>query len=177
MRKKVVYFIIAGGSAVLGASPWLMEFLERWEGVEYVVYADKLAGGLPTVCSGITKHTSPYPVVLGERWSKEKCKETTQKIALEIQRELAKCITNPDTPQSVFDALSDHGWHFGVRRTCNSASANEINKGNFKKGCDLLAYKPSGAPNWSYVGSTFIQGLHNRAKARRELCLKDLSTD
>jgi len=33
-----------------------------------VVYADKLAGGLPTVCKGITKWASPYPVVVGERW-------------------------------------------------------------------------------------------------------------
>ena len=174
MKKNLVYFFIAGAS-VLGASPALIKFLERWEGVEYVVYADKLAGGLPTVCSGITNYTSPYPVVLGERWSKEKCDEATQHIVLEIQRELAQCLTYP-VPQSVWDSLSDHGWHFGVYRTCRSASMQEVNKGNLKKGCDLLAYKPSGTPNWAYVGNTFIQGLHNRAKARRELCLKDLST-
>ena len=174
MRKKVVYFIIAGGSAVLGASPWLMEFLERWEGVEYVVYADKLAGGLPTVCSGITKHTSPYPVVLGERWSKEKCKEAEHHIAVEIQRELAKCITNPSTPQSVFDALSSHAWNVGWPRTCKSQAVKMINQGKLKEGCDLLAFTPSGDPNWSHAGGRFVQGLHNRRKSERELCLKDL---
>jgi len=173
MKKRIVYFIIAGGAAVLGASPQLLKFMERWEGFEYVVYADKIAGGLPTVCSGITKHTSPYPVILGERWSKEKCESATQKIVLEIQGELAKCVTQ-NVDQSVWDSLSDHGWHFGVRRTCNSQTVSEINKGNIKKGCDLLAYKPSGEPNWSYAGNTFYQGLHNRAKARRDLCLKDL---
>ena len=58
---------IVGGVALLRLGPWrsfpqLQDFLGRWEGErQNVVYADKLAGGLPTVCKGITKHTSPDP--------------------------------------------------------------------------------------------------------------------
>src|SRR5690606_40837866 len=39
-------------------SPDLQNMLSRWEGDEQnVVYADKLADGLPTVCRGLTRHT------------------------------------------------------------------------------------------------------------------------
>lgn len=58
------------------ASAGLMSFLGRWETDHTApgrVYADQLAGGLPTVCKGITKHVSPYPVVLGDWWSDERC--------------------------------------------------------------------------------------------------------
>ncbi len=173
MKQRIVTYLFIGGVSVLAASPALMKFLERWEGVEYVVYADKLAGGLPTVCSGITKHVSPYPVVVGERWSPEKCREVEGYVTLEIQRKLQQCVTS-EVPQSVFDALTSHAWNTGWNNTCNSASVKALNSGHFKKGCDLLAYKSDGSPNWSHAGGKFIQGLHNRRKDERELCLRDL---
>ena len=48
------------------------------------VYADKLAGGLPTVCKGITKHTSPDPVVVGDYWSPERCAEVEQMVVSRV---------------------------------------------------------------------------------------------
>src|SRR5699024_4082119 len=174
MRKKVVYFIIAGGSAVLGASPHLHDFLRKWEGVEYIAYADMLAGGVPTVCAGITDAVNPPRiVVVGERWTGEECKVAEENIMLEIQRQLAKCITHP-VPQSTFDALTSHAWNLGWPRTCKSQSAKLINQGKIKEGCELLSNKPDGRPNWSYSSGSFIQGLFNRRLSERELCLKDL---
>lgn len=174
MKKRLIAFFFVGGAAVVAGSPALMAFLERWEGAgQYVVYADTLAGGLPTVCKGITKHTSPYPVVVGERWSKAKCDEVEQYVVLETQRALQQCVTAA-VPQSVFDALTSHAHNFGWPRTCASQSVVAINVGDMERGCDLLAYKPDGSPNWSNVGTRFIQGLHNRRKAERELCLTDL---
>lgn len=174
MRKRLITFLFVGGAAVVASSPVLMSFLERWEGRnQYVVYADQLAGGLPTVCKGITRHTSPYPVVVGERWSKEKCDEVEQHVVLETQKSLQQCV-EVAVPQSVFDALTTHAHNFGWPRTCASQSVRVINSGDFERGCDLLAYKPDGSPNWSNVGTQFIRGLHNRRKAERELCLTDL---
>ena len=59
---------IATGAIAL-ASATLIGFLGKWEGDgQNVVYPDKLASGLPTVCKGITRHTSPYPVIVGDYW-------------------------------------------------------------------------------------------------------------
>jgi hypothetical protein len=65
------YFPHLVGSLVL-ASAATVSMLDKWEpakgkpGAELIVYADKLAGGLPTVCNGITKHVSTIPVIVGE---------------------------------------------------------------------------------------------------------------
>ena len=67
------YFPHLGGSLVLGSAA-LLGFLGQWEGQgQHVVYADKLAGGLPTVCKGLTRHVTTTPIIVGQRWSAEKC--------------------------------------------------------------------------------------------------------
>lgn len=175
MTKRLIAYLFVGGASILAGSPALISFLERWEGGgEYTVYADRLAGGLPTVCKGITKHTSPYPVVVGETWSAKKCKEVEDRVIFETQKALQGCI-QVAVPQSVYDALTSHAHNFGWPETCASQSVKAINAGEFERGCDLLAYKPDGSPNWSNAGSRFVQGLHNRRIAERELCLSGLN--
>lgn len=169
-NKGILALLVSG--AIATASPFLLDFLERWEGRSYVVYADKLAGNLPTVCKGITKWTSPYPVIVGERWSKEKCDEVERFIVESTQKKLAECITNKNISQNVFDALSSHAHNVGVYATCNSRAVRLINKGEVVAGCNALAYSPNGKPAWAYAGGKFIKGLHNRRLAERELCLK-----
>lgn len=169
---------IVGGVAALvtsGAlalvSPQLQDFLGRWEGErQNVVYADKLAGGLPTVCKGITKHTSPDPVVVGDYWSPERCAEVEQMVVSKSQLKLADCV-QVAISQPIFDALSSHAHNFGVATTCASRALGLINAGRLKDGCDALAHGPDGKPAWSYVGKTFYRGLYNRRLAERELCL------
>lgn len=169
---------IAGGAAALVASgalavfsPALQSFLGTWEGDgQNIVYADKLAGGLPTVCKGITKHTSSEPVIVGDYWSDEKCAEVERLVVSKTQLRLADCITvNIDQP--VLDALTSHAHNFGVASTCASRAVGLINAGRLKDGCDALAHGPDGKPAWSYVGKTFYRGLYNRRLAERELCL------
>lgn len=173
IKKGIVYFLIAG-SAVVGGSSFVMDFLGKWEGeAQYTVYADKLAGGLPTVCKGITRFTSPYPVIVGERWSPEKCEEVENSVVLETQKNLAQCI-KVEVPQEVFDALTSHAHNFGWPSTCNSQTVKEINKGNYEKGCNLLSHKPNGSPNWSYIDGVFYRGLYNRRLDEEKLCLSGL---
>src|SRR5699024_6944091 len=130
--------------------------------VEYVAYADKIAGGVPTVCAGITNAVNPpRKVVVGERWTVEECKVAEEKVMLEIQTQLAKCITHP-VPQSACDALTSHAWNLGWPRTCKSQSVKLINQGKIKEGWELLSNKPDGRPNWSHSGGSFIRGLFNR---------------
>src|SRR5699024_10066168 len=162
MKKRIVTYFIVGGAAVLGASPHLHNFLRKWEGVEYVACADKIAGGVPTVCAGITNAVNPpRNVVVGLRWTCEECKQTEEQVMLEIQDQLAMCITDP-LLQSTFEALTSYAWNLGWNNTCNSQSVRLINQGKIKEGCNLLSNKPDGRPNWSNSGDNFIQGLFNR---------------
>lgn len=175
MKKRLVTYLFVGGATLLAASPALMDFLGRWEGQgQYVVYADKLAGGLPTVCKGVTKHTSQYPVVVGERWSPKKCAAEEERIVIETQINLQRCVTHP-VPQGVWDMLTSHAHNFGWPKTCGSQTVAAINAGRLAQGCDLLAIKPDGSPNWSHAGQAYVQGLHNRRKAERAQCLAALN--
>ena len=67
------------GPKLLLGTVALTAFLAVWEGGktgkgDSTVYADKLAGGIPTVCNGLTKHVTKTPIVVGETWPAEKCK-------------------------------------------------------------------------------------------------------
>lgn len=168
---------IAAGSLVL-ASATLMTFLGKWEGDgQNVVYADKLAAGLPTVCKGITKYTSPAPVIVGDYWSEERCAEVERLVVEKGQLTLADCITNPRISQKTFDALSSHGHNVGNPSTCASRAVALINAGDIKGGCRALAWGADDRPVWAYVtdpktGKRFVPGLHYRRLDEMALCLK-----
>lgn len=168
---------IAAGALALCSSA-LVLFLGTWEGNgQNIVYADKLAGGLPTVCKGITRYTSPYPVVVGDYWSPARCAEVEQLVIKNGQLALAKCLTNPDVSQNTFDALSSHGHNFGTPSTCASRAVSLINAGKIAEGCRALAWTPDGRPAWAYVSDAkgnkvFVPGLHRRRLAEAELCAR-----
>lgn len=165
--------LVASGALAL-YSDGLNRMLSRWEGDgQNVVYADKLAGGLPTVCRGLTRHTVSEPLVVGDYWSPEKCAEVERTVAEKGQIDLAGCL--PATiKQGAFDAASDMGHHFGNPRTCASRAVGLMWEGKWEDACDAFAHAPSGRPVWSYVGDTFYRGLYGRALDRRALCLSDL---
>lgn len=144
MRAKVAASAVAvliGSGAIELCSPQLQAFLARWEGDgQNVVYADRLAKGLPTVCKGITRHTSPYPVVVGEFWSEERCAEVERMVVEKGQLSLADCLTNPAISQNTFDALSSHAHNFGVPTTCASRAVGLINAGDIAAGCKALPW-------------------------------------
>jgi GH24 family phage-related lysozyme (muramidase) len=167
--------IATGAIALVSAS--LLGFLGRWEGEgQNVVYADKLARELPTVCKGITRHTSPYPVVIGDFWSDARCDEVEQLVIENNQLQLADCITNQQVGQNTFDALSSHAHNFGVPTTCASRAVGLINAGRIAEGCQAMAWAPDGkTPVWAFVtdaqgGKQFVRGLHARRLAEASLC-------
>ncbi len=168
--------IVAG--ALLLCSGTLTAFLGTWEGEgQNVVYADQLARGLPTVCKGITKHTSPDPVIVGDYWSDARCAEVEHLVIAKGQLGLADCLTNQAIGQNTFDALSSHGHNFGVPTTCASRAVALINAGKIAEGCRALAFGPDGRPVWASVTradgrKTFVPGLHKRRMAEMRLCLK-----
>ncbi|VVO66221.1 hypothetical protein PS903_01038 [Pseudomonas fluorescens] len=169
---------IAAGAIAL-CSSGLVVFLGTWEGNgQNVVYADKLARGLPTVCKGITRHTSPYPLVIGDFWSDARCRQVEQLVVEKSQLALADCLTNQAIGQNTFDALSSHGHNVGVPSTCASRAVGLINAGRIADGCKALAWAPDGkTPVWAYVTDgqgrkQFVRGLHARRVAEAELCAR-----
>jgi len=168
--------ILTGAVALVLSSSTLMAFLGKWEGEgQNVVYADKLARGLPTVCMGITHYTSPYPVIVGDYWSPERCAEVEQLVVEKGQLALADCLTNESITQDTFDALSSHSHNVGVPSTCASRALVLINLGRIKEGCRALAWGADGRPVWAYVTDAkgrkvFVPGLHARRLEEAALC-------
>lgn len=168
--------IITGSITLVLGSSTLMAFLGKWEGEsQNVVYADKLARGLPTVCMGVTRHTSPYPVIVGDYWSPDRCAEVEKLVVEKGQLALADCLTNPNIRQNTFDALSSHGHNVGVPSTCASRAVGLINAGRIKEGCRALAWGADGRPVWAYVtdakgNKRFVPGLHARRLEEAQLC-------
>ena len=176
-----------GPQLVLGAAA-LVAFLGVWEGGkdstgDSVVYADPLAGGIPTVCNGLTRHVTSTPIVVGEKWSAEKCATEEHKALVSMQLKLETCF-NRLPPQNVFNMASSHAWNFGWTATCGSQAMKAWNQGDWEAGCRRLAFSDGGTPVWSYVktGRTvngkpemkFVRGLANRRQAEFKECVKGL---
>ena len=173
-----------GATLVLGSfGAW--EVVDRWESggeVHLAVYADRLAGGLPTVCSGLTRHVTSTPIIVGQTWTLEQCGREESAALDKVQRSLLRCFRIAP-PQSVFDTATSHAWNNGAANTCASASMRHWNAGQWELGCERMATNSEGRPAWSYVrtGRTlpngkpefrFVQGLQNRRQDEARRCIE-----
>ncbi|MBE2259279.1 MAG: glycoside hydrolase family protein [Rhodobacteraceae bacterium] len=182
--------VVIGGGIVTSlalAGAGLVAFILGWEDgtptyKPTVVYADKLAGGLPTACGGLTKHITDTPIIVGELWSAEKCQAEVERAVVKVQLRLAKCFTR-EPPQSVFDAATSHAWNVGAPSTCASGAMQAWNRGDWRLGCQRLYQSDAGKPVWSYVKTgrklpdgrpemKFVQGLQNRRQAEYRMCIE-----
>ena len=172
MSKQIVY---RGGALTL-ASVGLVVMLTRWEPAKDagLVYADRLADGLPTVCNGITRHVSPYPVIVGERWTPSKCALAEEHAIAQTQMRLLHCF-KVQISQGQFDAFSSFAWNVGFSAACKSRAMTLTNSGQAAQGCDALAHRPDGEPAWSYAAGRYVFGLYQRRLDERRLCLSGLT--
>jgi GH24 family phage-related lysozyme (muramidase) len=181
------YFPHLAGSLVLVAGS-LVTFMGAWESgpkLQLTVYADKLAGGLPTVCNGLTRHVTKTPIVVGERWTEEKCHAEEYAALERVQVSLAQCFRRLP-PQPVFDMASSHAWNNGAPNTCSSVAMQAWNAGDWELGCRRLSKSDEGRYVWSSVRTgrmlpngkpemKFVQGLANRRADETKTCLEGLS--
>ncbi len=160
-------------AALLAAltSPLAYTTLERWEGNVLRVYADNLAGGLPTWCAGQTQGPKPGPV--GTKLTSDQCAEINKGTLLEYGYAVLGCVNWNFLSAKRLIALTVFAINVGKDGACGSQAVRQINAGNVLAGCDLLARTPSGAPNWSTAGGVYVPGLQNRRQAERKLCREE----
>jgi lysozyme len=166
------------GASLVLASGFLMHHLTQWESGGdrvLVVYADHLAGGLPTVCNGLTRHVTQTPIIVGQRWTVERCEAEEGRAIAGIQRHLLTRCFKLVPPQSVFDMATSHAWNFGAGTTCGSGAMAAWNRGEWSLGCRRVQLHDDGRPAWSYVNGRFVRGLQNRRADEHRKCMRDVS--
>ena len=151
--------------------PLSLGTLTRWEGDIHKVYADKLARGIPTFCAGRTD----WSAKVGTPLSSDTCAEVNKITLLEYGYAVLECANWDYLSATRLVGLTIFAINVGKSAACKSQAMVNINRGRIYEGCNLIAYKPSGAPNWSYADGKFVQGLHNRRRAELDLCLRGLT--
>lgn len=149
------------------ASPMAYNTLDKLEGNVLSVYRDKLAGGIPTYCAGRTD----WRAVPGTKLTSDECVAVNKITILEYGYAMLACVNWDYLTPNRLISLTMFGINVGKSAACGSSAVQHINAGQVVAGCNLLAYTPSGAPNWSYANGVYIQGLHNRRRAEQALCL------
>lgn len=159
--------IVPAALAAALTSPMAYYELERWEGNILSVYADKLANGIPTRCAGDTNHSMP----VGTKLTSDQCKEINKLTLIKYGTAVLACTQWEHLTPERLVGLTMFAINVGANGACGSQSFKAINRGEIKAGCDLLARRPDGSPNWSYSMGVYRQGLQNRRQAERTLCL------
>ena len=154
----LVAALTSGGSVAM---------LERLEGNVLHVYADSLANGLPTRCAGDTNHSMP----VGTKLTADDCREINKLTMIKYGSSVLACTKWEHLNGDRLVGLTLFAINVGSSSACNSQAFKAINAGRIQEGCDLLATKPNGQPNWSFASGRYVQGLQNRRQAERKLCL------
>ncbi len=155
-------------AALLAAltSPLAYTTLERWEGNVLQVYADHLAGGLPTYCAGRTDRAA----VVGTKLTSDQCQAVNKTTLLEYGYAVLGCVNWDYLTAKRLIGLTMFAINVGKDAACGSRAVRLINGGAVLQGCNALAVDPDGKPAWSYSGGVFVQGLQNRRQAESTLC-------
>ncbi|MBJ2155255.1 lysozyme [Variovorax sp. IB41] len=152
--------LVLGGVALLSA-------MHQWEDQRLTVYADKLAGGLPTYCSG---RTQP-PRAVGDVLTQAQCDTIDRQTAIEYGRAVLACVPADKLDQNSFDAFTLFAINVGKQGACGSRAAQLLRDGNREAACKALARGPNGRPSWSYASGVYVQGLQNRRQYEKNWCL------
>ena len=162
--KAATSLVLAGAALLVG--------LQTLEKQELVVYADKLANGLPTYCSGTTLPARP----VGQRISKAECDDIDRATAMEYGLAVLACIPATRLDQNSFDAFTLFAINVGKAGACKSRAAQFMRAGERDLACNAMATGPDGEPVWSFADGKYVLGLQNRRRFERDWCLRRAPT-
>lgn len=167
---KVKGKLVPAALAAALVSPVALVTLERLEGNILTVYADHLAAGLPTFCAGRTDRNA----TVGTKLTSDQCQAINKITLIEYGYSVLECTNWNSLDADRLIGLTIFAVNVGKSGACKSQAVKAINTGKISEGCDLIANKPDGRPNWSSAGGKYVQGLQNRRQAERALCRKGI---
>lgn len=139
----------------------LVSLVGGFEGLRTVAYLDPV--GIPTVCFGETKG-----VKLGDRYTKEECKDMLKESLVEHERGMRKCLGRPDDiPDLTYGAFLSFTYNVGVGAFCKSTMARKANAGDLVGACNEL-------PRWTKAKGITLPGLVTRREEEKKMCLDGL---
>lgn len=151
LKKTGVGLTVAGSLAV--------GLVGAWEGLRTTAYRDVV--GIPTVCFGETRG-----VKMGDKYTVDECKAMLGDALAEFETGMRRCLTNPDKiPDKPYVAFLSLSYNIGTGAFCKSTVARKANAGDLRGACDAILA-------WNKAGGRVIQGLVNRRKDERKLCLE-----
>lgn len=149
---KVVAWATAGAVAI--ATP----FIAGWEGRRNDPYTD--LAGYRTVCYGETR-------VEMRRYTDAECLAMLNKAVEEFASKVLQCTPALQNRPYQLAAATSLAYNVGVGAYCRSTADRRFDAGNWRGGCDAILL-------WNKAGGRVVQGLVNRRKAERELCMVGL---
>lgn len=145
--------------ALTGAGLLAVALVGGWEGMRTKAYRDIV--GVPTVCFGETRG-----VKMGDEYTPDECRQMLGDGLVEFEQGIQRCLTQPAAiPDKVYVASLSLAYNIGTGAFCRSTVARRLNDGDYRGACDAI-------PAFNRAGGRVIQGLVNRRKAERELCLQ-----
>lgn len=126
-----------------------------FEGCYTYAYRDPV--GIPTVCFGHIED-----VKMGDRYTKQQCKDMLLNDLPRYEAMVQKCIHVP-LPDKAHAAILSFTYNVGGGALCKSSVARDINAGHGLKGCDDLT-------KYVYAAGIKLPGLVNRRRDERALC-------
>lgn len=146
---------------VTGVSVAIVALLTVWEGVRTEAYRDIV--GIPTVCFGETRG-----VKMGDKYTLEECRTMLGDGLKEFEARMLACSPGLSrAPNGVYTASLSLAWNVGTGAWCGSTMRRKIDAGDYKAACDALLF-------WNKAGGRVVQGLVNRRKDERRVCLSGL---
>jgi len=128
-----------------------------FEGYSATAYPDII--GVPTICYGETKG-----VHLGDKATRAQCDEKLSSRLVEFNAGVSSCI-NVDLPDSRRVAFVSLAYNIGTAAFCKSTVVRKINAGDVAGSCDAILM-------WNKAGGSVRNGLTQRRKKEREMCLQ-----
>lgn len=139
------------GTALIGAAT-------LWEGTEYKPYDDIV--GVLTVCQGYTGKD----IIRTKVYTKAECDYLLTTVLQKHSKAILECIKVPLT-RNQYDAFVLFSYNVGSNAFCTSNTVlKPLNAGNYQLAC-------AGLLKWTYAKGKFVQGLYNRRKYERDMCM------
>lgn len=162
MSKTRSRLAIGGAATALGLAT--IQFTGPLEGLRLHAYQDVV--GVWTACHGETAGIKP-----GQKFTREQCDSMFIASLTKHEAGMRACLKAPDAiPDRTYVSFVSFTYNVGVGGFCGSSVARRANAGNLSGACDaMLAWNKGGKP------LRVIQGLVNRRKAERALCLQGLA--